>query len=234
MQNENNQTGALALTTGESPLNILLPVKKGEVDWELAARSLPDKMRSITLSDAITQPRQLSGLKRDFPKQIGVLIITMISELQSSVNLSGNAVKMSSEQTSKCASAIMEEFWMLRPEEVLYVFKQALTGKYGANFNRLDCMTMCGWIREYELNERLSFVRNQNKTLKEQSVKQTEDTVNLYERLALQASDPNFISPSKKKKIEESDEMKKTVEFARVQQEYYENKKNNPPAEPIF
>ena len=169
-----------------------------------------------------------------FPTQLGLLIVSMITKLLDSVILSGNGPKITPKQASECASIIMSEFWMLRPEEILYVFKQAITGKYGTGFNRLDSMTICSWLREYYEGERLSHVHQKNKNLKEERENELQSSKEFYARLKAQGEDPNYISPSRQKRISESDEMKKIAYFAMLEQQYLENKKSSPPSESIF
>lgn len=49
------------------------------------------------------------------------------------------------------------DFGQLAPEEILYVFRCAKTGRYGPVYNKLDCITICGWLRDYMDGERLLF-----------------------------------------------------------------------------
>lgn len=70
---------------------------------------------------------------------------------------------MSSAQVFDCTKLIIEEFWYLRPEEIMYAFKLVKMGKYGVSFNRMDAPTILLWIRDYVQTDRFEEIERQNR-----------------------------------------------------------------------
>ena len=56
---------------------------------------------------------------------------------------------------------IRESYYWLSPQEVAYVFKQGMRGKYGKSYNVVDGELLIGWLADYDANERAQVVEMQ-------------------------------------------------------------------------
>ena len=187
---------------------------------------------SITISEAMSQPNQISSLRRDHLKELKFVISSMIQDLLSSVNFSNNQIKMTAEQILGCTDLIISEFWQLRPEEILYVFKNAKVGKYGKKFNHIDAGIICEWIRTYNSTERLDEIKIGQEKKKSEHSKEELASIDIYARLREEANNPNRVLKNKIK--DENSDLKKEAEFQIYKHQYLEDRKNNPIEDDIF
>lgn len=78
-------------------------------------------------------------------------------------------------QVNMTAELILEQYWYLKLEEILLVFKNAMKLKYGKLFDRIDGGVIMGWISEYDINER-GYILEKNATQKRKEV-ETDDSL---------------------------------------------------------
>ena len=115
----------------------------------------------MTLEIAVSQENQISKLRVTEPDTLELLISLMIESVASSLNSKNT---MDAYQIDECCLLLIEKYWMLRPEEILLVFKNAKLGQYGTDFNRIDILTISGWIDKYINFERTPYFEKLNST----------------------------------------------------------------------
>ena len=71
----------------------------------------------------------------------------LISKLCSNLNIGRN---MNAQQVASCAEAIVEDMWRLKLDDIDLCFRNGLKGNYGQIYDRMDQMTIFGWLKEYE------------------------------------------------------------------------------------
>lgn len=108
---------------------------------------------------AVTQPKQISSLRREAADKLEDCMIIAVGMLAKSLNVHKN---LDDEQIYEIACLLIEKYWMLRPEEVFYVFKQAKLGKYGKVDYSLDIVKICTWVDAYIENEKVPFFEKLN------------------------------------------------------------------------
>jgi len=74
-------------------------------------------------------------------------VMELILWVTEQLNINKN---MSAEQVASCAHMIIEEFPSLYLEELALILKNALAGKYGEIYDRIDTNIMLKWIRAYQ------------------------------------------------------------------------------------
>lgn len=119
------------------------------------AKNLPASIRSlersITLVQALQEPNQISALRQTNRLELETLMVIIISQTAESLNI---ARTITEQQIVEAAQLIVSEYWWLRPEEILFAFKRAKTGAYGADYNRMDTTTIMRWIKSYDETDR--------------------------------------------------------------------------------
>lgn len=68
----------------------------------------------------------------------------------------GDAIKalnvgktMNDIQIARASDLILEEYYFLKPDDFKLCFNRAITGKYGAIYDRIDIQIICGWLNQY-------------------------------------------------------------------------------------
>lgn len=108
---------------------------------------------------AISQPKGISGIRKENPELLNSILSTLITRLAVSLNVNNN---LSEDQIEEMVVMIQDEFWMLRPEEIMYVFKKAKMGHYGRVEFSLDIVKIFSWINTYIEKERLPYFEEKN------------------------------------------------------------------------
>lgn len=116
----------------------------------------------ITLHEAILQPSRLNYLKNNHRAELESILFVLIDNLSEAFNVK---LDFTAATIIDCVVTILadRDLGQLSPEEIMYVFRCAKTGKYGPVYNKLDCITICGWLRDYMDGERMLFFQ-QGKT----------------------------------------------------------------------
>jgi hypothetical protein len=107
---------------------------------------------SLTIQTAMQQEHQLGFLKNEDPMAAEMIVSMMIELIAEQFNVKDT---FSDIQILDCTLSVMERFWYLRLEEILFTFKQAKLVKYGPVYNRLDTQTILTWLHKYDTEDRL-------------------------------------------------------------------------------
>lgn len=195
-----------------------------QVPAKEAPLALVEMQSELTIHQAITQPNQISLLRKEDKKGLQNLMIFLLDNLAESFNVKSS---FSAIQLFECATLIIEEFWMLRPEEVLYCFKRAKTGAYGPVYNKLDTPTIMIWLRTYLDEERLQAVEKMNAEFKKQENEPQIDVLAAYEK-EMRHVEEHGISRIQKISKEQEEKRRhqviKNAEYENYRASYYENK----------
>lgn len=127
---------------------------------------------------ALSQPNQISYLRRNEPENLNALMTAIIATACRSFNVNQN---MDGGQIAELISIIYSDYWMLKPEEILVIFKNAKMGRYGRVEYSLDIAKICSWFDKYIDAERIPYFEEKNKVLKPEKVSQ--EFVDYYEKL---------------------------------------------------
>lgn len=108
------------------------------------------------MQDAILQPSRINYLKNHHRAELEMMIGVMLELVAEQFNVK---TEFTGAQMDDTILTILSDrdFGQLAPEEILYVFRCAKTGRYGPVYNKLDCITICGWLRDYMDGERMLF-----------------------------------------------------------------------------
>ena len=140
----------------------------------------------LTFEIAVTQPKQISSVRRDNPDQLEDCMIVAVGMLAKSLNVHKN---LDGEQVYEIACMLIEKYWMLRPEEIFYVFKQAKLGKYGKVDYSLDIVKVFSWVDSYIENEKVPYFEKYNGALS----KELDEGVTLRKLLADGSTDNRLL-----------------------------------------
>lgn len=115
---------------------------------------------SIQIHEAILQPSRINYLKNNHRSELELMLAVMLEMVAEQFNVKS---EFTANQVDDTILTILadRDFGQLSPEEILYVFRCAKTGKYGPVYNKMDCITICDWLRTYMDGERMSFFQQQ-------------------------------------------------------------------------
>jgi hypothetical protein len=82
------------------------------------------------------------------------LAVQVVADLINDLNDFLSVKPMTVPQVAMTAEIVVQEFYWLKIADLKLVFRNAMSGKYGELYNRLDGQLICGWIRKYQ-DERL-------------------------------------------------------------------------------
>lgn len=94
-------------------------------------------------------------------------VAVMVDDLQKSIQLTQ---PMTPFQIDVAAEIICREYYYLKLEELRLCFINAISGKYGKIYNRIDAAVICEWLTQYVnkravVSERLNQVDQQNNNI---------------------------------------------------------------------
>ena len=83
--------------------------------------------------------------------------------------------KFSESETPFLLDAIQKAYWYLTLEEIAYVFKNIIIGRFKKQYNKLDIETVLDAIHEYDSKERLNLLekRDHNKKMEAKQLEQS-------------------------------------------------------------
>lgn len=177
----------------------------------------------LTVSQAMSQEHQISFLKKDDPMQLEMLISMMVSLLADQFNVKASFNDI---QIVDCTLSIIKKYWYLRPEEILYAFKQAKMGVYGSAYNKLDTPTILEWLHKYDTEDRMSNVERTQQDFKKSD--ESFDVNHAYgKEIAFQSVHgiSSIAKASRDKKEAKAKEIQNEAGFQAFQEEYNKNKK---------
>jgi hypothetical protein len=185
---------------------------------------------NMTVQVAMAQEHQIGFLKTNNPEVLENVISLLVELLAVQFNVKDN---FSGIQIVDCTLSIIEKFWYLRPEEVMYCFKQGKLGKYGPVYNKLDTPTIMTWLHKYDTEERM----HQIEALRDQYKKaETGPQINIIEaykdELKHQQENngvPSLVNQSRENKQKDFEKRRGEVSFQQYQEEYFKKKKQSQP-----
>jgi len=94
-------------------------------------------------------------------------VYVMVDDLQKSIQLTQ---AMTPFQIDVAADIICKEYYYLKLEEVRLCFTNAISGKYGKIYNRIDAAVICEWLAAYvskraSVSERLNAIEQQTNNI---------------------------------------------------------------------
>lgn len=122
---------------------------------------------------------------------------------------------MTAEQMALCSKLICKEYHFLNPNEIKYVFNNAIMGKYGKVYDRLDTPLIMEWFTNY-IDERMDICISkneiENREHKKLAAEAHEDDamVEIYQKL-------------KEKAVEAPKEAKKEKQQAEVAKDQFQD-----------
>jgi hypothetical protein len=157
----------------------------------------------VTLEKAI-EGSQLSKIKKSDKAGLIKAIKNLIVSLSDSLNLS---VPLDEAQIFEIALLTIEQYYFLKLDELVLIFKNAKLGKYGKIYNRLDIQIIFEWIEQYlKSEERALYFERINKRRPDL---ETADMKKVYQE---------YMDRKEESKSDEDSE------FAKFRQEYLKNK----------
>lgn len=87
-------------------------------------------------------------------------MINLLQMLSGSIKVTN---KFAPSDALEIVRLLAKNYYYLKFEELVIIFRNAKLGKYGELFNRLDIITIAGWIGIYEATERADFLENENR-----------------------------------------------------------------------
>lgn len=142
----------------------------------------------MTLDIALSQPNQISSLRNNQPEQLKAVLNTSIVLLAKSMNVSKT---MDEWQISEIVESITtsDKYWILKPEEIILVFKMATRGEFGEDYNRLDLRTVCGWLNKYIETVRTPYWEEYNRNIARKQEKSAEEMAEFFKTYYSQATE---------------------------------------------
>lgn len=204
--------------------NVLLNVIQ-ESNPDDLTRNLIRLQHSLKLVDAVSQEHQVSYLRKNSEATLELAISSMVSMVSQQFNVKDT---LTDDQLLDCTLTIIDEFWMLRPEEILYCFKRAKVGAYGPVYNKLDTLTVLTWLRTYYDEERVTHFERKNNDLAPQG--EEVDVMAAYrkeiESQKLNGA-PTLVIQDHKKKEERRRDVSDQEKFEQFREEYFKKKKRD-------
>jgi len=179
----------------------------------------------LTVSQAMSQEHQISFLKKEDPLQVEMIVSMMVSLLADQFNVKASFNDI---QIVDCTLSIIKKYWYLRPEEILYAFKQAKMGVYGSAYNKLDTPTILEWLHKYDTEDRMN-----NVAITQQDFKKVDDSFDIgkaYQKeLDFQKEHgmSSIAKSDKEKKEAKAREVQDEASFQAFKEEYIKKKKTN-------
>jgi len=119
---------------------------------ESSALMMFDELQaSMTMEKALEAENQLSGWKKQ--DKIGLMKSLAFVVMKTS-NGFASSFRLSVQDASNIAANIMQDWWFLRVEEILYCFAQGQKGKYGKVSYGVDKTVLYNWLTIYDTQER--------------------------------------------------------------------------------
>jgi hypothetical protein len=96
---------------------------------------------------------QISALRREDETQLEDAVMAIITGFNNAINV-GN--KLTPDQIYETSLEIINQYWMLKIDEILNCFKMAKGGKYG-EIKRLDQPTIMGFLHQYDTKTKADY-----------------------------------------------------------------------------
>lgn len=100
---------------------------------------------SVSIRACLDSKLQLSKLKRENPSSLEFAIGFLIEEVIYALNIPA----LTEDQVAYISKCIINEFWWLKIEDFVLIFKNAKLARYGKIYNRMDIHTISTWANQY-------------------------------------------------------------------------------------
>jgi hypothetical protein len=148
------QTNALQTISTEQPrLLQLLPTVNIQTGAGLV--EFISEQNAIKPAAAFNKGIQISTLRKSDPVGANVAISKLISLTNARINC---VRPMNDLQIGMAAASIVAKYWYLRIEELAYIMREGIGGRWGKLYDRFDEAVIMEWIQTYELGERQGFL----------------------------------------------------------------------------
>lgn len=183
---------------------------------------------TLTVHEAMSQEHQISFLKAQSPEVAEKVILLMVELVAEQLNVKEN---FSGIQLVDCTLSILEVYWYLRPEEILFAFKQGKLGKYGPVYNKLDTQTLLEWLHKYDTQERIREIEARRDEYKKAESEPQVDIHAAYmqERVAQYQNDgvPTLVIQDREKRKKEKEKRRNELSFQQYQEQYFKSKQSS-------
>lgn len=146
--------------------------------------AIANYQKSLTVRTAMTNDEnQISFYRRDNRPLIVGTIAVLLTEANNTMNVQRAPTPI---QISMMAEEIVENWWMLRLDEIAYALRQGAAGMYGTAYGKFDKQTLIVWLQTYDTQERMAqveWVNAQQKKQFETEGNSTQDVLDGYERI---------------------------------------------------
>jgi hypothetical protein len=182
---------------------------------------------NLTIQSAMAQEHQISFLRKENERVLEYVISLLIETLAMQFNVKES---FSGLQIVDCTLSVLEKYWYLRPEEIMYVFKQGKLGAYGPVYNKLDAPTILTWIHKYDTDERIRQVEITRDQFKSEENQPQIDIVKAYqtEQKAIEANGgiPTLVVESRQKQEQKKAQRYNDIQFEEFKDQYFKNKES--------
>lgn len=107
---------------------------------------------AVTPAKALTTP-QLSRLKRESIEDLAEILTRLLFYINSLINLPVSQ-KLNTAQITLLTVEIIEKYWYMKFDELVYVLREGSAGKFSKLYGRLDTEIVHSWFTAYETGER--------------------------------------------------------------------------------
>lgn len=107
---------------------------------------------NITLASALQTP-QVSRLNKENPGDLAAAISQLLQFVNKLFNLPENK-KLNDAQMAVLALDIKKRYWFLKFDELVYILREGVAGKWGKSYSRIDAETVHAWFQRYIETER--------------------------------------------------------------------------------
>lgn len=123
--------------------------------------------------DKAIESTAVSVIKKNEPVAFKFLFDSLLAGLLDNISVNQ---KFSTSQIPMYREAIFAKYYFLTIDEIAYVFKNGIIGKYKKEYNKLDLETLMAWFEIYDTSERMEWLDKRNHNEKIESIKQLEKT----------------------------------------------------------
>lgn len=102
--------------------------------------------------EAINVTKTIFGAIREKGREYVLInLVGVVAEHLRHLKITSEAT-MSNEELIYCVRELSKEYGWMSPKEFVYVIKQGVLGRFGANYNRLDISVIGGWFYTHAKN----------------------------------------------------------------------------------
>lgn len=148
---QENPKGLSTISTLPKSLGLLLHklYKKGE---SLNVHEFIKAQSAITVFSALQTP-QVSRLNKESPGDLNFAISELLKFVKQLFNLPEEK-NLSNLQISLLANDIRQRYWFLKFDELVYILREGVAGRWGRSYSRMDTETVHSWFNTYINTER--------------------------------------------------------------------------------